>query len=61
VDVRLKEGAGASESLVAFVEDRGEGLKDVTDTGSYVEGLTATAVLLRSTPDSIATPCSVKT
>jgi hypothetical protein len=37
LDVRLKEGAGASESLVAFVEDGGEGLKDVGDFGGDVQ------------------------
>ena len=35
--MRLNEGASAGEGLVAFVEDRGEGLKDVPDVGGYVE------------------------
>ena len=37
LDVRLKGGASASESLVAFVEDRGGGLEDVGDVGGYVQ------------------------
>jgi hypothetical protein len=35
--VRLKEGARASERLVAFVEDRSESLKDVGDIWGDIE------------------------
>jgi hypothetical protein len=38
LDVCLKEGPGASECLVAFGEDRGEGLEDVSYTGGYSQG-----------------------